>query len=327
MGRSHQRAGQAALNADALLKAQQLQGDLALIVIHGHNAVELAQVKGAVEQSIRRDGAHTGNALLGHFRNGGGDDVNLFPAAGAVFAGVGVQSRHGNAGLLIPGSAHGVPQQADGVLYLVLGQVLADLRQRDMAGGAGGKHILHVVDLAAGAVIVQHLAHIGHLAGVIIALIGLDGRFVEGSKQHGAHDALLPQTDTQVHLVGRGLAGNGADLAHLKIGGVQILHVVKQRSAAKFQIFKALDKLIVKIRCAHPGQSPVKHPLITADNGVAVLGHKAAHRALGHLLRADACAVAQQNSDCLFHVVLLFLFSLLIQFRPPGASGIRCPPS
>ena len=91
--------GEARRVVDALAKAQRLEGDQPLIMVHGQDCVVLAVVT-AAEEAVGGEGAGHDHVLLLGFEHRRADHFALFFADRAVVARVRVESQHGNYGSL-----------------------------------------------------------------------------------------------------------------------------------------------------------------------------------------------------------------------------------
>jgi len=89
--------GQAEVDADALFEAVDLDGDVALVVVHGEDNV-VDPLDGLVEDYIGGNGALGQNALSPGVSHCGGDGGCFFVAQKAAVAGVGIESRGGDPG-------------------------------------------------------------------------------------------------------------------------------------------------------------------------------------------------------------------------------------
>ena len=77
-------------------KVDELHGNVALVVIHGHDEIELA-AQGANEDGVGRVRAGAVDAERARFFNGGSDDVGILRAEEAVLAGVRIEAADGDA--------------------------------------------------------------------------------------------------------------------------------------------------------------------------------------------------------------------------------------
>ncbi len=80
----------------ASVPPQELHGDVALIVIHGHDAVELAAM-GPHEQRVGRPGTADVDAGFAGRRHGGSDERLFLVAEQAAVAGVRIEGRDADA--------------------------------------------------------------------------------------------------------------------------------------------------------------------------------------------------------------------------------------
>ena len=81
------------------IEGTDLQGNMALIVIHGHASVELAAF-GFSENAVRGYWTFNIETTLAQFLNGRDNLLSLLIAEHAVLAAVGIQTSHANMGLL-----------------------------------------------------------------------------------------------------------------------------------------------------------------------------------------------------------------------------------
>jgi len=84
----------------AFVKGMELQRDQPLVVIHAKDTIELP-LNGAVENGVGREGPLK-VPMVPQIRNGRSDDFDFLAAEIAIFAGVGIQPRHGDSGAVDP---------------------------------------------------------------------------------------------------------------------------------------------------------------------------------------------------------------------------------
>src|SRR5262245_29552545 len=85
----------------ALVEADQLGRDLALIVVHHHDAIEFA-LERAHEDGIRGDGSGAGNSFPSQLVHRRPDDPYLFIAEEAVLAAMRIERGDADAWTLVP---------------------------------------------------------------------------------------------------------------------------------------------------------------------------------------------------------------------------------
>ena len=211
VGRGSDGRGQAGVDGDAAFEAKQLYGDLALVVIHGDDAVELAAA-GAQEDGVGRVGAGGGDVLfLGGF-DGGTDDIDLFAAEEAAFAGVGVETGHGEAGRRQAATADGVVDETDGGQNLSDGDVFIDGAQGDVGGNAGGIESVECVDFADVAADAKAVGEVAQLV-LVAAAGGVHGLFVERGVGNAVDEAGAGEVGGKVEGLQDVAAGGGVHAA------------------------------------------------------------------------------------------------------------------
>ena len=107
--------GQPALHRHAAREAQQLDRDLALVVIHGDDGLELAGL-GLQEDGVGRKRPLHRQAFLVQFAHRRRDDVDFLATAGAAIAAMRVEGGHGHARLGHAAGLQGAVDQPGGVL-------------------------------------------------------------------------------------------------------------------------------------------------------------------------------------------------------------------
>jgi hypothetical protein len=91
---------QAERDVDRALEIEQLDRDVALVVVHADHGVEPFLLHGLVEDRVGGEWALDVDSLLPGIRHGRGDLVLLLPTEHAVLACMGVQTRHADAGAI-----------------------------------------------------------------------------------------------------------------------------------------------------------------------------------------------------------------------------------
>ena len=295
------RHGLAAGDGDAAVEALELQCDLALVVVHGDHTVEVA-VEGLDEQDVGGEGTHGVHAVLLGLLDGGADHIDLLPAAQPALAAVGIQGRHADAGIFIAGHLQGGVAQGDGPEDLLHGQVVADLLDGDVAGGAGGPHAAGHVDLAEG--LVRHAEQVGH--DVVLALILAAGQLhpvlVEGGEAEALQLAALTQVDGQLQHVVHADAAHHVQLAHLHVGGVLVVLVQDGQALVPVGLAHGGDDVVGRVP-AHDLQGVLKDAHVADDDGAAVVRIEIVHCQLGHQLGPDARGVAHEDTKYRFSLI------------------------
>ena len=158
-------------------KARHLQGDVALVVVHGHHDIVPAAARLGKDRVRRDRPVHVDAHGTGLF-DGGGDLLDLLPAEHAALAGVGVEARHSHPGLFHPQGLAGVVRDPDDGEHPVLLHPVAGLPQGDVGGDVHHAQILvgqhHGVVFGAGVVGVDL-----RVPGKMVAR-QVDGRLVQG---------------------------------------------------------------------------------------------------------------------------------------------------
>lgn len=85
-------------DVDAAMEVEELHGNVALVVVHADDGVELA-LDGLEEDRVGRMGAGGGDALLLCVLDGGRDFIDFLTAEGAALAGMRVEAGHGDPGI------------------------------------------------------------------------------------------------------------------------------------------------------------------------------------------------------------------------------------
>jgi len=103
--------GESQGDVDASFEIEQLQRDVALVVVHADDGVEFFAADGQVKDGVGREGSFHGHSLLLRPLDRGPYLLDFFIAENTVLAGVGIQARHRNA-RIGPEAAHGVRGEA-----------------------------------------------------------------------------------------------------------------------------------------------------------------------------------------------------------------------
>ena len=114
MGRGGQRHGQTSLNRHTLIEANGLESNLALIVVHRDNAVEIPLL-GSHEGGVRREGTlHINTIKLGEFHPRG-NMVNFFPAELPGFSTVRVERAYRDTRFFYSDALNNIVEKVNGI--------------------------------------------------------------------------------------------------------------------------------------------------------------------------------------------------------------------
>ena len=307
------RAGnlEAAGNGDALVEAHYLQGDLALVVEHRDDAVEIT-AECLHEQGVGRIRSAAVPALGFGPLDCRGDHVDLLTSAGAVLTRMGIQRCDCDVRILHACVGQGRIHQGDGavdLLAVVVVQGVADFLDRDVAGGAGRPDLAHNIDLPEGGGVVQELRHIPVLALQVQSGI-LHSRLVQRSKAEAGHLSFVEQLNAGLQHIQAGRAGFHSLRREGSGGRIQIVSVQERRSLAPVRVLDLFDHLKVRVG-AGDLLSSFKDPDIAHKHRSAVLVKIVPRGKFCHDLRSHTCGISEAYADDLFlsHDSFSFLFS------------------
>ena len=284
-------------------------------MIHRDNAVEFILTECPLKHRISRIGTGSRISLFPHGLHGRLHDVNLFPSASPGFTTVRVQRRHCNSRIFDSSLNHGRIEQANGILHLFLGNIVAHLSHGDMTDDPRSEDIIHMIDLTGIPFEIQRFNHIRKFAAIMFTDCCLYCRFIYGCKQRSVNDMFPPQLDAQIDLSDTGTAAAGVNLSHGDLFRINILQIIKANGVIfKGNILFSGHAQIID-RLSDQCQRLPKHTLITQDQGVALILQIPLRSNFCNLFRTDASRIPQINSDgfLIHNVSLLFKMGAFIR--------------
>lgn len=226
--------GDAECNIDRGIESQQLDGNMALVVIHGHHAIEFA-ADGAAHQCVDRQRTGNVDRVLHAGGHCGGDDARFFIAEQSVFATMWIQRTDTDRPSRTADPCEKIMQQPDLFGDTFGCEPLRDARdgivQRDM----GDAEAMANAGLCVGGIWHDRLPQVSqsrfgqmqhHRESVNTALLsedfcvagkivagGMQRGFVQWSRAHGINDFVHRHVGRSRQVLIRGCTGGGADLA------------------------------------------------------------------------------------------------------------------
>ena len=191
------------------VEAEQLDRDVALVVVHGDDGVVMPRPQ-LYEDGVAGDGPLDVHALGAALRDDGGANVDILAAEQPPFPGMRVQRGDGNARFFDAEIQHRPVGDVDGAAETFRGQEFRHVLQRNMGGDMGDPHIAVRQQHIAGCGVRQIGQHVG-MPGVFIP--GEIQRFLVQRRGDDAVDAaLLRQCDSPLHRHVGEAAAFGIDL-------------------------------------------------------------------------------------------------------------------
>ena len=231
MGRRGDGNRQPALHRHAAREAQQLDRDLALVVVHGDDGLVVAGLglekdrvgrKRAMERRVAGPVARLQRA---HCRR---DDVDLLAPAGAAIAVVRVEARNRHLGLGHAAGAQRVVEQLRGLGNALLAQIAGHILERHMRGDARSPEIAQRVEFAEVALHAQILGEVVQFV-LMAQSAQLHRLLVQGRKADRVDIAGLRRIHALVQHLQHRTPARRADLADLHVGGGNAVDGNKRR--------------------------------------------------------------------------------------------------
>ncbi len=299
MGGGRDGEGQAAEDRDAHVESQQLDGDLALVVVHADGAVVLLVAHADVEGigGERAVGLNTeGTRLLDGRRN----DLDFFAPDLAAVAGVGIDRRDCDSRRLKAGLFEGAVCERNRLDDALDAQQIGHRAQRHVGRDPRIPHAVDDVELARTASAAEALFRPLQL------ILGIEPcpvhrLLIKGHETHAIDPALIGQiqrpTEALEHRAARGHANPaGGCLARIEARHVaevgQAVVEIHRLDARDRPHRRALSR--DRAACA-------KHPLVGEDQNICARAHLLVVEQLGQQLRSDPGRVSLHEGDGCFH--------------------------
>ena len=303
MSTGNDRDRESSCYSDSSLESDQFQCDLTLIMIHGNNAVELFLNQRFVEYNVRRERTHCIDALFLSPLNSRFDYINLLTSAVSVLAAVRVQSCNTDSRILDAGAGKSSVGKTDCSLNtksVVLTQIVAYLRDRNMAGSSCGVQSVSYIDLTERLCMSKKLCQI-----VMLTLKSqscfMHSCFIQRSEYISADFSCLPQFYAKFQHIQASFSALyrlGCKRNFLRI---QVFLIQYRKSFAPVSLIHIRDNLYFYfILCADYFQCTFEHTQVSDNYRSAVLLIEICSCAFCHKLRSYACSVSQKYANYWF---------------------------